>query len=259
MGEGICVENREIRIQSTFFKTEGAVLVEGDKVPFSLYNPIPSYKHIVFLIYGGSPGFNRDYLWLISEELAHSGIFAASFDFRGNTPKTKNRFYETGLSSRLIDAKKVIQTIQEDVFFSEYKCEITLVGISMGGYIAVKLLNEFDIANLVLIAPAAYANEASRYPFGPGFSKVIRRENSWKSSDAFSNIASFEGSLMILQYEKDDIVPSQIPQKYFSVSSTNDKRLVIMNNHEHNAFASRNSQKQEELLAIILPWLKARI
>lgn len=257
MGEGVCAENREIRIQSTFFKTEGAVLVEGDKVPFSLYNPIPNQKHIVFLIYGGSPGFNRDYLWLISEELAHSGIFAASFDFRGNTPKTKNRFYETGLSSRLTDAKKIIEATRQNIFFSEFKT--TLIGISMGGYIAIQLLNEFDISNLILVAPAAYANEASRYPFGPGFSKVIRREKSWESSDAFSNIASFEGSLMILQYEKDDIVPPQIPQKYFSASSTNDKILTIMNNHEHNAFASRNGKKQEELLAVILPWLKKRI
>lgn len=258
MGEGVCVEDRQIRIQSTFFKTEGAILIEGDKVLFSLYNPIPNQKHIVFLIYGGSPGFNRDYLWLMAEEFAHNGIFAATFDFRGNTPKSKNRFYETGLSSRLTDAKKVIQTIREDIFFSE--CKITLVGISMGGYIAIQLLNEFNVANLVLVAPAAYAPSASCYPFGPGFSKAIRREKSWESSDAFSNIASFEGALMVLGFQNDNIIPPQIPQNYFySASSTNDKCLIIMNNHEHNAFASGNSKKQEELLAIILPWLKARI
>lgn len=258
MGEGICVENREVRIQSTFFKTGGVVLVEGDKVPFYIYNPIPSQNHIAILVYGGSPGFNRDHLWLMAEELAHSGIFVATFDFRGNTPATKNRFYETGLSSRLTDTKRIIETIRKDVFFSE--CKITLIGISMGGYVAVKLLNDFDISNLILIAPAAYTPLASRYPFGLGFSQVIRHEKSWESSDTFSIIASFKGPLMILQYEKDKIVPPQIPQKYFySASSTNDKHLIVLGNHEHNAFVSKNSKKQEELLAVILPWLKTRI
>lgn len=238
----------------SFYEIDYEVGVENDQIPVSLYYPLfNSFNHIALILYGGSPNFSQMDLKPMKDELAHNGIIAASFDYRGNTPKTKQEFFKTGLATRIEDARSVIKKVQTE----NPTCGITLIGISMGGYIATHCLE--SIKNLILIAPAAYQKEAVGYPFGSKFSTLIKMRG-FEDSDAFEKINFFEKSLLVIQFEKDEIVPPEIPQKYIRFAATPDKTLETLKEYGHKTFSGKNSgKKQKDILIICFKWLKTRL
>ena len=87
---------------------------------------------------------------------------------------------------------------------------LSVLGGSMGAYTAVKLLDHYPIANLILIVPAMYAAAAYRIPFRGGFTRIIRSPRSWVASDAWGHLAEFRGGLLIVAAEKDDVIPGDV-------------------------------------------------
>jgi pimeloyl-ACP methyl ester carboxylesterase len=77
----------------------------------------------------------------------------------------------------------------------------------MGGHIALSLLRAHQVETLLLIAPAIYAMEAFAVPFGPGFSEIIRRNESWQRADVLEPLQSFRGNLLIYVGEDDAVIP----------------------------------------------------
>jgi pimeloyl-ACP methyl ester carboxylesterase len=53
-------------------------------------------------------------------------------------------------------------------------------------------------------------------PFGPNFSRLIRRPNSWQDSDAWDTIGRFTGRLLIVTAELDNVIPPAVPPKLLS-------------------------------------------
>lgn len=96
--------------------------------------------------------------------------------------------------------------------------ELTLIGFSMGAYVAVRVASALGARGLCLAIPAAYAQEAFSVPFGPAFSAILRRPRSWEHSDAFTRISHYTGHLLVLSAENDQTVPSEIPHRYFAAA-----------------------------------------
>ncbi|MDR3369386.1 alpha/beta fold hydrolase [Rhodoferax sp.] len=111
----------------------------------------------------------------------------------------------------------------------------SLIGFSMGAYVAVKAASELGIPRLGLAIPAAYATRAYRVPFGPRFTEILRTPASWAHSDAFDLVAAYSGHLLVISADADQVVPPEIPAKYILVAkSSASKRHHIVRAAGHN-------------------------
>ncbi len=177
-------------------------------------------------LYGGSRNNRRGKTLPTMMEIARltKGGLIAAFDFRGMNQGED--FSVSGLHTRVDDARANLTKLQD-----EYDPpEVVIVAESMGGYIAshlVDLLGKDD--TLILVAPAAYDKKvvAEKIPFGSKFTEAIRREGSWQDSDAWDNMAGFNGKLLVLQWGADEVVPREIPQMYFDAATKAQGRTLI--------------------------------
>ena len=90
----------------------------------------------------------------------------------------------------------------------------TLMGFSMGAYVAMKSAAALGAERLCLAIPAAYAPQAFSVPFGPQFSAVLRAPRSWEHSDAFDLVSTYTGDLLVISAEQDLSIPHEIPRRY---------------------------------------------
>lgn len=157
--------------------------------------------------------------------LKDSGIPSASFDFIGHG-ETGGSLLGSTLHERTDQAAAVIR----------HACRepLTLIGASMSGYTAVRLTEEFAVDNLILLVPAVYTPRAYDLPFGPAFSAAIRTPGSWQGSDAFTILSRFEGNLLIVAAESDDVIPREIPESIFAAAQkASSRRLHIVPGSGH--------------------------
>lgn len=135
------------------------------------------------------------------------GIETLAFDCVGHG-RTGGSQLGTTLHERVQQVRAVIKSQRPDLSI------LTLVGFSMGAYVAVKAAVEAGVQRLCLAIPAAYAAQAYQAPFGREFSQILRTPRSWETSDAFDLIRNYTGHLLVVSAEEDKIIPAEIPQRY---------------------------------------------
>ena len=64
---------------------------------------------------------------------------------------------------------------------------------------------------MILAAAAVYTADAYEVNFGDRFRNLIRRPESWRSSDAFEILGNFRGRILLIVAEKDEKIPVEIP------------------------------------------------
>ncbi|KKW40786.1 hypothetical protein A3I46_03330 [Candidatus Kaiserbacteria bacterium RIFCSPLOWO2_02_FULL_54_13] len=159
--------------------------------------------------------------------LAQRGIASSSFDFIGHG-ETGGDLAGSSLESRVAQAAAVIDSwgIPQP---------LSIVASSMGGYIGIKLTKLYDIQNLVLLAPAAYAMNAYSSPFGPVFTEAIRSPFSWRETDAWEILKNFKGNLLIYAAEKDRVIPHEIIERmYDSARNARFREMNIVKDATHS-------------------------
>ena len=153
------------------------------------------------------------------------GFGVVSFDFSGWGESTGERG-ECSLSSRLQDALDVVKHYRLKLDF--------IVGTSMGGYLALKLLEKIDVPNLILFCPAAYATSAWSLPFGGGFTEDIRRQDSFLESDAETICRAYRGNVLYFIGDRDEIIPAPIDRIYReSFRQASSFRAVLLDDCPH--------------------------
>lgn len=165
------------------------------------------------------------------------GISSVSFDFVGHG-ETGGCIHETSLRKRTDQAAAVIKG----------RCQepLTMIGASMGGYTALKLTQLFAVKNLVLLVPAVYTPQAYDISFGPQFSAVIRRTESWRNSDAFEIMRHFTGNVLIMAAELDTVIPRTLVEElYQSARKANSKALHIIPEASHLSLFPREKNFQD--------------
>ena len=168
----------------------------------------------------------------LRRSLYENGLPTASFDFIGHG-ETGGSLLGSTLHARTDQAAAVIR----------YACRepLTLIGASMSGYTALKLLEAFAVENLILLVPAVYTRCAYDLPFGPAFSTAIRRPGSWRDSDAFGILSTFRGSLLIVAAETDDVIPREVVEDLFAAADkAKSRRLHIVPGSRHLALFPRD-------------------
>ena len=159
------------------------------------------------ILHGAGLG-TRDRFRSLRTCLAQQGISSLAFDFIGYG-ETGGLLSESSLQSRTAQARAVIEAVGLPRPFS-------VLGSSMGGYTAVKLLELYPIANLILFVPAMYHTAAYAMPFGESFTRIIRQPQSWVESDAWRILETFRGRLLLITAEQDDVIPEDVTRRIYA-------------------------------------------
>ena len=190
------------------------------------------------LVLHGAGDANRANFRLFREQLLINGISSAAFDFVGHGD-TGGDLKRSSLVSRTRQACRVLSSVDIEQPFS-------IIAASMGGYTAVKLLKYYPVKNLILVVPAMYDSKAYRVPFNNGFTQIIRRPQSWGDSDAWQVLSEFEGRLLIIAAEKDDVIPLAVVNKIYDSAVSAEKRLLfIAPQASHAVFTDLRSKNPE--------------
>jgi esterase/lipase len=172
------------------------------------------------LILHGAGNAHRGDFRLFRQELLNHGISSAAFDFVGHGD-TGGELKSSSLISRTQQACSVVDSLKIEQPFS-------IIAASMGAYSAVKLLECYQIENLVLIVPAMYDSNAYQVAFNKGFTEIIRRPQSWDHSDAWQILSEYKGRLFIIAAENDEVIPLEVIQRIYDSAGKTEKRTLFV-------------------------------
>ena len=173
----------------------------------------------LLVLHGGGQS-NRERFRPLREHLFSRGVGSAAFDCNGHG-ETGGDLKQTSLQSRTAQTSAVIDALNLPQPFS-------VLGASMGGYTAVTLLPRYVIDALILLGPAMYAAEAYRVRFNAGFTEIIRRQESWESSDAWDLLSRFTGRLLLVAGEKDTVIPPGVIRHIYDAACNAKARTLFV-------------------------------
>lgn len=192
----------------------------------------------LLVLHGAGNSCRQNFRWL-RDELWAAGISSAAFDFVGHGD-TGGDLKSSSLSSRTRQACRVIDALK-------LKQPLALMGVSMSGYTAVKLLEHYRVKSLILVVPAMYTAQAYTIPFNGGFTEIIRQPQSWIHSDAWQILAGYRGRLLIAAGEEDRIIPhGVITRIYDAAVNASERELYVAPDASHFVFTDLRSENPEE-------------
>ena len=146
------------------------------------------------------------------DHLRSYGMASLFFEFRG-CGASQGVFAGSCLSNRLVDAQHALQFMASQPGVDAGR--IAVVGGSMGGHVAVRLLEaEPRVGALVLVSAAAYSEEAEGQPLGAPFSRVIRRPDDWARSPVFKILQEAGKPVLLVYAEQDAVIPPGVQDAY---------------------------------------------
>jgi|SRR3990167_1920038 len=228
--------------------TVGDLKLKGSLIlPQKLLDKNPA----ILFVHGWTSHKERSYQY--ANGLAKLGYISFLFDMRGhgesdgniNTTTTKEF-----LDDVLAAYDYLIETPSVD------KENIGAVGSSFGGYLVTLLTSKRNISRLVLRAPAEYPNEdfeKSKMQTSGGENPAVFawRNQPKKSNETFSleAVSNFNGKTLIIESEKDDMVPHQTIQNYVNAIKDKSKLThIVIKNAPHSIKEEKFRDKVEQIL-----------
>ncbi len=188
----------------------------GNTLFGSLYAPSEtSISPGVLFIHGAGTATSDRYIpW--QEYLAHRGFSSFSFDV-GGVGKSGGKFVDSSLKNRLLDTQHALQTFIDSGYVLPER--IAVAGNSMGGHVAAMLLEKESVIKAILLcAAAAYSKDAEDKKLDATFTKVLRRENSWYDSRAFSILEKYAGKVFVVYGDQEEVIPEGIQKRYVAIA-----------------------------------------
>lgn len=186
--------------------------------------------------------------WLaVRQALAARGIGSLAIDFSGHGESSAHT--PNSLAKRHAEAVAALSCLDAGGPRS-------VIGISMSGEIAVRLACDprHRIGHLVTVVGAAYDEAAFATPFGPAFSAQIRREQSWRRSRAFGDIAAFRGHMTLVRAGHDQVIPPEIATMLqANATQAQDARIVDLPGAGHmlSVQAAQDAALMARLCAVL--------
>jgi pimeloyl-ACP methyl ester carboxylesterase len=174
----------------------------------------------------------------ISSPIVNNGINILTLDFSGHGESTGN-LKQSSLEKRVNEAKEVI-----DKFTTKHS--LIICGVSMGGFVAIKMLDLYKVDTLILFCPALYDSKAYHISFDQGFTEIIRATESWRNTDVLNLLENFRGNLLIVVGEKDEVIPPGVIDLIIRHSSNaKNKELYIIPGCPHKILTWILSQEEK--------------
>lgn len=228
-----------------------------NKLSILIFKSKKRSKRFVLFFFGGSKKRAKERFLDWQKNLFENGINSVTFDYSGTGDSTGN-FKNSSLDQRINEGIQVVRFLH-----TRYgkNIEIDFCAGSMGAYIAIGALNKMPtkVKKLILFCPAAYSNKVHNNQFDIRFTNEIRRNFSWRSSRSFKWIKKYQGQLLILVPEHDEIIPKEIPTTYLNnAKDTSFRRLIFISNATHNLLSKSKNNRivREKLYSYSLKFLK---
>lgn len=194
-----------------------------------------------------------------AEALIKKGFIVMVFDMRGH-----------GISEGNINILTPKEFLDDCITAYEYfthvtgvdKNNINIVGSSFGSYLGVILTSKRDVKNLVLRVPADYANETFEQP-KMGNAGENPEVLAWRmipkqfdETFALRAIHEFDGNILVIESEKDTIVPHPIIQNYLNaVQDANKLTHIVLQGAPHSI---KDGPFKDEVTRILVSWFDKR-
>lgn len=230
----------------------GTLDIKDDPTPWVIVSPNDDKEWCVLWLQGWTSTI-EGHLEGIVRMSETSGVTFAMLDYAGHGSHPVS----------LNDSTKQAQQIEVLAAYDQiekmgYK-HLIVIGGSFGGYMAALLAGKRNPAAIVLRAPAAYPDHEFELPYtqtaesDKRYSSILNVDEEL-TSNAFSAIAHYDGSVYICEHEKDEVVPRAIPREYFKRAQRGNYLLVP--NTKHSPKTMQNPEKHfayiEHLLVSIV-------
>ncbi|MBC3841116.1 alpha/beta fold hydrolase [Streptacidiphilus sp. 4-A2] len=171
----------------------------------------------------GAGTASKERLLPLALDLAEAGVGSVALDFAGHGDSS-GELSGQSLAVRHAQAVELV----EGFVPSDHR--LTLVGFSMSGQTVADLLATYGnrVSRLCLCAPAVYDAAARDVPFGHGFTDLIRRPGSWRTSDAFAAYARFAGQAVLLVPGRDEVIPPDVTSALRAALATRSELVEIV-------------------------------
>lgn len=203
-----------------------------------------------FIFLHGAGNAVKERVGSIASPIIKTGHSIVSFDFSGHG-KSSGTIKNSSLKKRVDEAIGVIN------YFTKDK-PLTVCGSSMGGYIAAKLLDVFEVETLILFCPALYDRKAYDVQFDNGFTDIIRSFESWRNTDVLTLLEKFTGNLLVVMGEDDEVIPAGVIELIMQhTQNARKKELYIIPGCPHgiNTWILENERERVRLYSKIFEYL----
>ncbi|MBJ3816100.1 alpha/beta hydrolase [Shimwellia pseudoproteus] len=200
----------------------------------------PGQRGNVLMIHGGSK--SRRALEKYQHLFHHLAFGTTAFDCLGHG-ESGGTLEDSSLASRTDQARTVAD------YIAGCGAPVTAcMGVSMGAYNALQLSATRPLRGLLLMVPGVYTHTASRVPFGPEFSTLIRQPRSWQHSDAWQLASCYTGNLLVVAGEQDDVIPAEIPPRlYQAATRASHRQLWTVPGADHHSIWQQISRSPERV------------
>lgn len=204
-----------------------------------------------FIFLHGAGTGNKERVHSIATPIINNNVNILTLDFSGHGEST-GELKKSSLKKRFEEANAAIKQLSSQE-------PLIICGSSMGGYIAIKLLDFYKVDTLILFCPALYDKNAYNVRFDAGFTEMIRIPGSWKNTDALDSLEKFTGNLLIVIGENDEVIPAGVIDLIIQHSpNVSKKELYVIPNCPHtiNTWIINQKEEQAKLHQKILEYVK---
>ena len=175
-----------------------------------------------------------------------------AFDFRG-CGESEGVFEDSTVHNNITDAQAALDFLLKQKGIK--KMSIGLVGVSRGGHVAVVIAGKNpNIISLILRAPVAYPTDLVDLPKGQRQGdNWLKDKSRWIDSPAFEAVANFKNFLLILESEKDEIIPLEMLEEYKKRSGAMFSEIQTIKGAGHN-LGEPESPYREEFKKMVVAW-----
>ena len=236
------MSNQEFSFISDGFRLDGTIfypLIKKNKYPAILF------------VHGWTSERKRSFQY--ANGLAKLGYISFVFDMRGHGESEGQR--DSTTTKEFLDDVLAAYDYLVKVKSVDTN-DISAVASSFGCYLASLLTAKRNIKNLVLKAPADYPNSVFNKPTAQNSAEsnpdiVSWRSEARKSDETFAldAVSNFNGKILILESEKDDMVPHQTVQNYVNAIKIKSKLThIVIKDAPHSIQEGRFRDKVEQIL-----------
>ncbi len=236
------------------FKTKPVnIPVNKEKLSGILFIPDAAGRKLLpsIVIFHGRGSSKKRYIDR-GRALAKNGFLTLVFDFRG-CGKSDGKFVDQTIARGFEDA-----VAGYDYLTAQSLCDKNKIGVfggSFGGYQAALLTEKRIVASLILAAPAIYQDQWwDKIPEIMDLEEkaLYRRQSEFHNTKAMLAIQKYSGPILIIQHEKDEIVPHRVTQAYYdnAINASLREKQIIPN--APHAIHKQNFLKQST--NIIATW-----
>jgi len=192
-----------------------------------------------------------------AEQISKLGFICLAIDLRGHGD-SDGLIEEFSRADHIEDIKSAYKYLSNLPEVDENK--IGIIGASYGGYLAAVSLNYLKFNKIVLRVPALYFDDNFNIPTDKlikGDPKAFKTADlSPKNSLALKGLSNFQGEILIIESEKDKIIPHEVIRNYTAVIEyRRSLTYKIMKNTPHSL---ETNQQEKEYITIVTNWLTDR-